>query len=41
MEKYIFPWKSHVMLEEPWIMPLFLIVLGILLSVITWIKAKK
>jgi len=38
MEKYIFPWDSHVMIESPWAMPLFLLAAGILLSIISWIR---
>lgn len=38
MEKYLFPWESHVMIHYPWAMPLFLLALGILLSIISWIK---
>lgn len=38
MEKYIFPWDSHVMISYPWVMPLFLLVMGIFLSILCWIK---
>jgi hypothetical protein len=41
MEKYLFPWKSNVMIHEPWIMPIYLFVLALLLSIITWIREKK
>lgn len=41
MEKYLFPWKSDFMLSDPWIMPIYLLVLGVLFSTITWHRGKK
>ena len=40
MEKYLFPWKSSVMLRDPWIFPTFFIILSIILSLICWIKKR-
>lgn len=37
MSKYLFPWKSEYMLDYPEIMPIFILILGILLSVLSWI----
>ncbi|WP_255351803.1 hypothetical protein [Propionispora sp. 2/2-37] len=41
MDKYLFPWQSHIMKEYPWEMPLFMVVLAIMLSVVTWMRQKK
>jgi len=41
MEKYLYPWQSHVMLDYPWLMPLFLFALAVIFSVAVWIRGKK
>lgn len=41
MEKFLFPWESHVMKNYPLAMPIFLLALGILLSIITWSRKRK
>lgn len=41
MEKYLFPWDSRVMIDHPWAFPVFLFVLSVLLSVISWIRTGK
>jgi len=41
MDKFLYPWQSHVMQEYPWAMPLFLLTVSLMLSVVTWIKKKK
>ncbi len=38
MEKYIFPWDSQVMINYPWVMPVFMLIMGIVLSIISWIN---
>ncbi|MHC1685143.1 MAG: hypothetical protein AB6733_19780 [Clostridiaceae bacterium] len=38
---FIFAWKSYVMMQQPWMMPLFLFTLGLLLSTITWYRDYK
>lgn len=35
------PWKSHVMSSKPWAFPIYLLVMGCLLSLITWIRYRK
>lgn len=41
MEKFLFPWESHVMRDYPLAMPIFLLILGIILSTITWFRQRK
>gem|GEM_PF-2089332 len=33
-----FPWQSKVMLENPWLMILFLVCLALLGSIFTWFR---
>jgi hypothetical protein len=37
----LLPWKSDVILEHPWNMPIFVLSLALLLSIITWVRKKK
>lgn len=41
MKELLFPWESYVMIKNPWAMPVFMIVLSLLLSTITWTKNKS
>lgn len=41
MEKFLFPWEAHVMRNHPLAMPIFLLTLGTMLSIITWVRQKK
>lgn len=40
MKDFIFAWKSKIMMTKPWLMPIFLFTLGVLLSFITYIREK-
>lgn len=40
MEQFLFSWKSHIMIELPWMLPLFMIVLSVMLSAITWTRKR-
>ncbi|GFP74615.1 hypothetical protein [Clostridium fungisolvens] len=40
MKDFIFAWKSKVMITKPWLMPILLFTLGVLLSFITHIREK-
>lgn len=41
VDKFLFPWESHVMKKYPLAMSVFLLVLSIMLSIITWVRQKK
>lgn len=41
MDEFLYPWQSHIMKAYPWVMPLFLLILALVLSIVTWIKQKK
>lgn len=38
--KIEFPWHSDMMLKHPWFMQIFLVVLALMFSIITWVKKK-
>ncbi|GFZ32192.1 hypothetical protein CSC2_27180 [Clostridium zeae] len=40
MKDFIFAWKSKIMITKPWLMPILLFTLGVLLSFITYIREK-
>jgi hypothetical protein len=37
----LFPWQSHIMLENPMALPVFMVILSFLLSIITWISQRN
>ncbi|GKU26559.1 hypothetical protein [Clostridium folliculivorans] len=41
MKDFIFAWKSKIMITKPWLMPILLFTLGVLLSFITYIREKQ
>ncbi|MFZ7121601.1 MAG: hypothetical protein ACOWWH_11715 [Eubacteriaceae bacterium] len=41
IEEFLFPWKSYVMIKHPWATPIFMLVLSLLLSIITWIRQEN
>lgn len=38
MKDLLFPWESHVMIKTPWAMPLFMLILSLILSIVTWVR---
>ncbi|WP_275297858.1 hypothetical protein [Clostridium sp. YIM B02551] len=41
MIDFLFSWKSYVMLDKPWLLPLLLLVLSISLSTFTIMREKR
>lgn len=41
MEQFIFPWDSQVMIHHPLAMPIFMLILSIALSVLSWINSLE
>jgi len=41
MKDWLFPWESHIMMTNPLAMPVFMVMLSLLLSIITWTKQRK
>ncbi|TWD98816.1 hypothetical protein FB550_10870 [Neobacillus bataviensis] len=41
MEKYLWPWQSKVVIDDPWVFYTFLFCLSFILSIITWIRKKR
>lgn len=40
LEEFLFPWQSYVMIKHPWAMPVFMLILSLILSIITWTRQK-
>ncbi|MGM0876970.1 MAG: hypothetical protein ACQEWV_20015 [Bacillota bacterium] len=41
MNRFLWPWESEVVIQYPWMLPAFLIVLSIPLSIISWKRGKR
>ena len=41
LQEWLFPWESQVMIEHPFAMPLFMGMISILLSILSWIRTSQ
>ena len=41
MQRLLLPWQDSTMLQYPWVLPIFIFFLSIILSIITWIRNKN
>lgn len=40
MAKFLFPWEYHVLSNYPYALLVFIIIVSIILSIVTWIRDK-
>lgn len=41
INEWLFPWESHIMLKNPFALPVFMVIFSLLLSIITWISQRN
>jgi len=41
LKEWLFPWESQIMIDHPLAMPVFMGMLSLLLSILSWIRESK
>lgn len=41
MNRFLWPWQSDVVIEYPWILLVFFLILSLPFSIVSWVRWKK